>query len=93
MRFDHGVEQRQPGDVGWSLAGAAVALAVAGVLVPVRDNIGATNVAIVLVIVVVVAAALGGRTAGPPQFRLPSPTTISILVRTSRCAYPTARTS
>jgi K+-sensing histidine kinase KdpD len=44
--------------------GVAVAIAVGGLLVPVRDVIGNTNVALVLVVVIVAAAALGGRQAG-----------------------------
>jgi K+-sensing histidine kinase KdpD len=39
-------------------------LAVAGVLVPFRDDINTTNVALVFVVVVVVAAAFGGRWVG-----------------------------
>jgi K+-sensing histidine kinase KdpD len=45
-------------------AGAVAAIAVGGLLVPVRDVIGNTNAALVLVVVVVAAAALGGRLAG-----------------------------
>jgi K+-sensing histidine kinase KdpD len=45
-------------------AGVAVAIGVGGLLVPVRDVIGNTNVALVLVIVIVGAATLGGRIAG-----------------------------
>ena len=45
-------------------AGAAVAIGVGGLLVPVRDVIGNTNVALVLVVVIVAAAAFGGRMAG-----------------------------
>jgi hypothetical protein len=40
------------------------ALAVAGLLVPVRDDINNANVALVLMAVVIVAGALGGRVAG-----------------------------
>jgi K+-sensing histidine kinase KdpD len=48
----------------FGLFGAAVAIAVAGLLVPVRDWMGATNVALVLVVVIVAAASFGGRAAG-----------------------------
>ncbi len=44
--------------------GAALAIIVAGLLVPVRDWLGASNVALVLAIVVVGAAIIGGRLAG-----------------------------
>jgi hypothetical protein len=44
--------------------GVLTAILVAGLLVPVRDWIGASNVALVLAIVVVGAAMLGGRLAG-----------------------------
>src|SRR5262245_12506281 len=44
--------------------GVASAIAIAGLLVPIRDWMGASNVALVLVIVVVAAAILGGRMAG-----------------------------
>ena len=40
------------------------AIAVAGFLVPWRDRIGQTNVALLLVLVVVAAASIGGHTAG-----------------------------
>jgi K+-sensing histidine kinase KdpD len=46
------------------LAGAAAAIGVGGLLVPVRDVIGNTNAALVLVVVIVTAASLGGRRAG-----------------------------
>jgi K+-sensing histidine kinase KdpD len=45
-------------------AGAAVAIGVGGLLVPIRDVIGHTNAALVLVVVIVAAAAFGGRLAG-----------------------------
>ncbi len=45
-------------------AGVAVAIGVGGLLVPVRDVIGNTNVALVLVVVIVAAATFGGRMAG-----------------------------
>ena len=45
-------------------AGVAAAIAVGGLLVPVRHVIGNTNAALVLVVVIVAAAALGGRQAG-----------------------------
>jgi K+-sensing histidine kinase KdpD len=44
--------------------GVAVSIGVAGLLVPVRDVIGNTNAALVLVVVIVAAGALGGRRAG-----------------------------
>jgi hypothetical protein len=44
--------------------GAALAIIVAGLLVPIRDWLGTTNVALVLAIVVVGAAIVGGRVAG-----------------------------
>jgi hypothetical protein len=51
--------------VGPAAAGAAVAIGVAAVLVPLRDTaFGNSNVALVLVLVVVGAAMLGGRLAG-----------------------------
>lgn len=50
--------------VGVASAGAAVAIGVGGLLVPVRDVIGNTNAALVLVVVIVAAAAFGGRLAG-----------------------------
>jgi K+-sensing histidine kinase KdpD len=50
--------------IGFGYAGGAVAIGVGGLLVPVRDVIGNTNVALVLVMVIVAAAALGGRSAG-----------------------------
>jgi K+-sensing histidine kinase KdpD len=45
-------------------AGVAVAIGVGGLLVTVRDVIGHTNVALVLVVVIVASAAFGGRMAG-----------------------------
>ena len=39
-------------------------MAVAGLLVPWRDSIGQTNVALLLVVVIVAAASIGGHTAG-----------------------------
>jgi K+-sensing histidine kinase KdpD len=53
-----------PSSVGFGSAGAAIAIGVSGLLVPVRDVIGNTNVALVLVVVIVAAAAFGGRLAG-----------------------------
>ena len=50
--------------LSYGLAGTAAAIGVGGLLVPVRDVIGNTNVALVLVVVIVAAAALGGRLAG-----------------------------
>jgi K+-sensing histidine kinase KdpD len=50
--------------VGALCAGVALAIGIGGLLVPVRDVIGNTNVALVLVVVIVAAAALGGRLAG-----------------------------
>jgi len=44
--------------------GVLSAIFVAGLLVPIRDWLGASNVALVLAIVVVVAAIVGGRLAG-----------------------------
>jgi K+-sensing histidine kinase KdpD len=52
------------GSLSYGLAGTAAAIAVGGLLVPLRDVIGNTNVALVLVVVIVAAAALGGRLAG-----------------------------
>ena len=52
------------GALSYGLAGTAAAIAVGGLLVPIRDVIGNTNVALVLVVVIVAAAALGGRLAG-----------------------------
>jgi K+-sensing histidine kinase KdpD len=48
----------------FAAVGAITAVAVAGLLVPVRDVLGATNVALVLAIVVAGAAMLGGSVAG-----------------------------
>jgi K+-sensing histidine kinase KdpD len=53
-----------PASVGFGSAGVVVAIGVGGLLVPVRDVIGNTNVALVLVVVIVAAAAFGGRLAG-----------------------------
>jgi K+-sensing histidine kinase KdpD len=53
-----------PSSVGFGLAGAVIAIGVGGLLVPVRDVIGNTNVALVLVVVIVAAAAFGGRRSG-----------------------------
>lgn len=50
--------------VSYGSAGAAAAIGIAGLLVPTRDVIGNTNVALVLVVVIVAAATLGGRLAG-----------------------------
>jgi K+-sensing histidine kinase KdpD len=50
--------------VGFGTAGVAVAIGAGGLLVPVRDVIGNTNVALVLVVVIITAAAFGGRLAG-----------------------------
>jgi K+-sensing histidine kinase KdpD len=44
--------------------GALTALAVAALLVPLREVVGGTNVALVLVVVIVAAASIGGRLAG-----------------------------
>ena len=51
-------------EVGAAAAGAIAAIVVAGMLVPVRDTFGNTNMALVLVVVIVAAAALGGRFVG-----------------------------
>lgn len=48
----------------WAALGSMAAVAVAGVLVPVRSSIDNTNVALVLVLVIVAAASFGGRVAG-----------------------------
>lgn len=53
-----------PAPVGYALAGPVIAIGLGGLLVPVRDVIGNTNVALVLVVVIVTAAAFGGRLAG-----------------------------
>ena len=52
------------GSLSYGLGGTAAAIAVGGLLVPIRDVIGNTNAALVLVVVIVGAAALGGRLAG-----------------------------
>jgi K+-sensing histidine kinase KdpD len=44
--------------------GALAVIVIAGILVPIRDEIGNTNIALILVVVIVGAAALGGRLAG-----------------------------
>ncbi len=48
----------------FAAAGAIVAVLVGGLLTPLRDGLGTTNVALVLAIVVVGAAIFGGRVAG-----------------------------
>jgi len=48
----------------WSAFGAIAAVAIAGLLVPLRSTIDNTNVALVLVLVIVAAASFGGRVAG-----------------------------
>jgi K+-sensing histidine kinase KdpD len=50
--------------IAWSCAAAIVIIFVAGLLVTVRDSIGNTNVALILVLFIVAAAAFGGRIAG-----------------------------
>jgi K+-sensing histidine kinase KdpD len=50
--------------IGWCCAAAVVIILVAGLLVAVRDTIGNTNVALILVVFVVAAAVFGGRLAG-----------------------------
>ena len=50
--------------LGWACASAVVIIFVAGLLVAVRDTIGNTNVALILVVFVVAAAVFGGRLAG-----------------------------
>ena len=50
--------------IAWSCAAAVVIIFVAGLLVSVRDTIGNTNVALILVLFVVAAASFGGRIAG-----------------------------
>lgn len=47
-----------------ALAGSALAVAVAAALVPARDWLGNTNVALLLLVVVVAAAGVGGRITG-----------------------------
>jgi K+-sensing histidine kinase KdpD len=58
------VERYESDRVAWSGIGALAAIAVAGLLVPVRSTIDNTNVALILVLVIVAAATFGGRTAG-----------------------------
>ncbi len=58
------MESRESDGLAWSAFGAIAAIAVAGLLVPVRSTIDNTNVALILVLVVVAAATFGGRTAG-----------------------------
>ena len=50
--------------LGWACASAIVIILVAGTLVGVRDTLGTTNIALILVALVVAAAAFGGRVAG-----------------------------
>ena len=50
--------------IAWACASAVVIIFVAGLLVAVRDSIGNTNVALILVLFIVAAAAFGGRIAG-----------------------------
>jgi K+-sensing histidine kinase KdpD len=50
--------------IGWCCVAAVVIIFVAGLLVGVRDTIGNTNVALILVVFVVAAAVFGGRLAG-----------------------------
>ncbi len=52
------------GSVTVAAGGAALAIAVAGALLPLRAQLGGANAALLLVLVVVAAAALGGRVAG-----------------------------
>jgi K+-sensing histidine kinase KdpD len=52
--------ETQSPPVGWLLAGLGP-IAVAAVLVPVREDLDNTNLALILVVVVVVAASVGGR--------------------------------
>ena len=56
----------EPNDAArmWSALGALAAIAVAGLIVPLRSTIDNTNVALVLVLVIVAAASFGGRSAG-----------------------------
>jgi hypothetical protein len=54
---------RAPVALGLAIAGFGP-IAVAAALVPLRDTIGSTNVALVLVVVVVLAGIAGGRVAG-----------------------------
>ncbi len=48
----------------WACVAAVAIITVAGLLVAVRDTIGNTNVALILVVFVVAAAVVGGRMAG-----------------------------
>jgi hypothetical protein len=48
----------------WILVGAVGPIALAGALIPVRDEMASVNVALVLVLAVVAVARFGGRTAG-----------------------------
>jgi K+-sensing histidine kinase KdpD len=50
--------------IAWSCAAGSVIIFVAGLLVGVRDTIGNTNVALILVVFIVAAAVFGGRMAG-----------------------------
>ena len=50
--------------MGAAAAGAIAVILVAGLLTPVRDTFGNTNIALVLVVVIVAAATLGGRLVG-----------------------------
>ena len=56
-------DERSEG-IGWACASAIAIILVAGTLVGVRDTLGTTNIALILVALVVAAAAFGGRIAG-----------------------------
>lgn len=58
------MSNREYSSVPVGSAGVAAAIGIGGLLVPVRDVIGNTNVALVLVVVIVAAATFGGRVAG-----------------------------
>jgi K+-sensing histidine kinase KdpD len=58
------MSERSSSAVGFGSAGAVAAIGVGGLLVPARDVIGNTNVALVLVVVIVATATFGGRLAG-----------------------------
>ena len=77
-----------------AVLGAALRSSSPGLLVPIRDWLGASNVALVLAIVVVGAAIVGGRLAGAvPRSPPPWPSTSSTPGPTTRCASTSARTS
>jgi K+-sensing histidine kinase KdpD len=63
-RSDDAVTRARSESVAVAAMFSLAAIGLAGVLVPVRDLLGTTNVALVMVLLVVVAASVGGRLSG-----------------------------